>query len=95
MCLENIPKAAVQEIHLAGYSIDNIEGVEVYIDTHGHRVYDAVWQLYEKAIERLGDIPTLIEWDTDVPELAVLLDEKRKAEVIIAKAIKANKKQVA
>lgn len=98
MYLENIPKIAIQEIHLAGYSIDNIEGVEVYIDTHGDRVYDGVWLLYEKAIECFGDIPTLIEWDADVPELAVLLDEKRKAEEIIAKvtiATKANKKQIA
>jgi len=96
--LEKIPITAVQEIHLAGYSIDKIEGVDVYIDTHGHKVYDDVWQLYEKAVERFGAIPTLIEWDTDVPELAVLLDEKRKAEAIIAKvtkATKANKKQIA
>ncbi len=83
--LANIPIAAVKEIHLAGYSIDKIEGKDVYIDTHGHRVYDGVWQLYEKAIERFGVVPTLIEWDTDVPELATLLEEKHKAEAIICK----------
>jgi len=86
--LGNIPKKSVQEIHLAGYSIDVIEGVDMLIDTHGHRVYDDVWLLYEKAIEHFGAIPTLIEWDTDVPELAVLLDEKRKAEAIITKVTK-------
>lgn len=83
--LANIPIAAVQEIHLAGYSIDNIEGKDVYIDTHGYSVYDGVWQLYELAIERFGAVPILIEWDTDVPELVILLEEKRKAEAIITK----------
>jgi uncharacterized protein (UPF0276 family) len=83
--LESLPVEAVKEIHLAGYSIDHIEGKEVYIDTHGQRVYDGVWQLFERAIERFGAVPTLIEWDTDVPELSVLLDEKVKAEAIIAK----------
>jgi len=95
MYLENIPVTAVQEIHLAGYSVDNIEGKDIYIDTHGHRVYDGVWQLYEKTIERFGALPTLIEWDSDVPELSVLLDEKRKAEMIITQVTKINKKQIA
>jgi uncharacterized protein (UPF0276 family) len=85
--LASLPVDAVKEIHLAGYSIDTIEGKEVYIDTHGQRVYDGVWQLYEKAIERFGAVPTLIEWDTDVPELSVLLDEKSKAEAIMTKVL--------
>jgi uncharacterized protein (UPF0276 family) len=83
--LESLPVEAVKEIHLAGYSIDHIEGKEVYIDTHGQKVYDGVWHLFERAIERFGAVPTLIEWDTDVPDLSVLLDEKCKAEAIIAK----------
>ena len=90
--LESLPIKAVKEIHLAGYSIDIIEGKKVYIDSHGQKVYDGVWQLYEKAIKRFGDVPTLIEWDTDVPELSVLLAEKKKAEAIITKVIN---KQVA
>lgn len=90
--LESLPVEAVKEIHLAGYSIDIIEGKEVYIDTHGQKVYDGVWKLYEKAIQRFGEVPTLIEWDTDVPELSVLLAEKKKAEAIIAKVLN---KQVA
>ncbi|MCJ8294036.1 MAG: DUF692 domain-containing protein [Colwellia sp.] len=83
--LQNIPLSAVKEIHLAGFSIDNIEGKEIYIDSHGHKVYDGVWQLYEQAIKRFGALPTLIEWDTNVPELSVLLAEKAKAEVIITR----------
>lgn len=85
--LKSLPIEAVKEIHLAGYSIDNIEGKEVYIDTHGQKVHEGVWQLYEKAIQRFGDVPTLIEWDTDVPELSVLLAEQKKAEAIIDKVL--------
>ena len=83
--LNNIPLSAVKEIHLAGFSTEIIEGKELYIDTHGHRVCDDVWLLYEQAIKRFGVLPTLIEWDTNIPELAVLLDEKSKAEAIISK----------
>lgn len=85
--LNEIPVAAVKEMHLAGYSIDNIEGKDVYIDTHGQEVNDGVWQLFAKAIERFGAVPTLIEWDTDVPELSVLLNEKLKADAIIAEVL--------
>ena len=85
--LKSLPIEAVKEIHLAGYSIDNIEGKEVYIDTHGQKVHEGVWQLYEKAIQRFGDVPTLIEWDTDIPELSVLLAEQKKAEAIIDKVL--------
>jgi len=85
--LNNIPVTAVQEIHLAGFSIDKVEGIEIYMDTHGHKVHHAVWLLYEHAIKRFGALPTLIEWDTNVPELAVLLAEKSKAEAIINKVV--------
>jgi uncharacterized protein (UPF0276 family) len=67
---------SVEEIHLAGYT----EGAHCLIDTHGARVSDAVWRLYEAALERFGPVPTLIEWDTDVPALHVLLDEAAKAQ---------------
>jgi len=85
--LKSLPTDAVKEIHLAGYSVDNIEGKEVYIDTHGQKVHEGVWQLYEKAIQRFGDVPTLIEWDTDIPDLSILLAEKKKAETIIDKVL--------
>lgn len=83
--LQNIPLSAVKEIHLAGFSIDNVEGQEIYIDNHGHRVCDDVWQLYEQVIKRFGALPTLIEWDSNVPDLSVLLEEKAKAEAIITR----------
>lgn len=61
----------VGEIHLAGHS----ELPDLVLDDHGSRVRDEVWQVYEHALRRLGTLPTLIEWDTAVPALSVLLDE--------------------
>lgn len=77
--LAGIPKDAVGEIHLAGFDTNG----ECLIDTHGKAVADAVWALYKAAIERLGARPTLIEWDTDIPELGVLLGEAAKAKACI------------
>lgn len=74
--LAAIPAAAVEEIHLAGH--DHAEGL--LIDTHGTRVAAPVWALYRETVARLGPVPTLIEWDTDIPPLAVLLDEMRHAD---------------
>ena len=67
---------SVCEIHLAGF----FHGEHRLIDTHGARVADAVWQLYERALARFGPVATLIEWDTDVPPLDVLLEEAAKAQ---------------
>jgi uncharacterized protein (UPF0276 family) len=50
------------------------------IDTHGARVADPVWRLYGEALARFGPVPTLIEWDTDLPPLDVLLDEAAQAQ---------------
>lgn len=66
---------SVKEIHLAGHLVSG----DSLIDTHGDRVVDPVWRLYEAALERFGAVPTLIEWDTDIPPLAVLLDEAARA----------------
>ena len=66
---------AVGEIHLAGYQ----DMGDIVIDDHGSRVHEPVWQVYRHAIARLGAVPTLMEWDTDVPALDVLLDEARTA----------------
>ena len=63
------------EIHLAGYN----DLGDIVIDDHGSRVHAPVWQVYRHAIARLGPVPTLIEWDTDIPPLDVLLDEAAKA----------------
>jgi uncharacterized protein (UPF0276 family) len=65
----------VGEIHLAGHHVVDV----AVVDDHGSRVAPAVWTLYRYALDRFGDKPTLIEWDTDVPPLSVLLDEARLA----------------
>ena len=77
--LQAIPREAVKEIHLAGFD-SNGEGL---IDTHGKAVAAEVWDLYRNAVHRIGRIPTLIEWDTDIPALQVLLREAEKADRIL------------
>jgi uncharacterized protein (UPF0276 family) len=69
--IDAINPAHVAEIHLAGH----IDCGDIVIDDHGSRVKPPVWTLYQHAIARFGNIPTLIEWDTDIPMLDVLLAE--------------------
>jgi len=78
--LNGVPREAVQEIHLAGHSVRRVDGREVLIDTHDGPVCDEVWALYAAAIERFGSVPTLIEWDSNIPALDVLASEARKAD---------------
>ncbi|MFZ5543073.1 MAG: DUF692 domain-containing protein [Pseudomonadota bacterium] len=78
--VDAIDARAVREIHLAGYHDDG----EIVIDDHGSRVHDPVWQVYRHAMARLGPVPTLIEWDTDLPALQVLLDEAARADAVVA-----------
>jgi uncharacterized protein len=78
-----VPAQHVHEIHLAGHSVNRYEGREILIDTHSSPVCAAVWDLYEFTIRRYGPRPTLIEWDTDIPELQVLVCEADKANLII------------
>lgn len=74
--IKNIPADAVKEYHLAGYSV--MDGC--LVDTHNHPVYSEVWQLYEYVLQHIGPRPTLIEWDSDIPALPVLMDEAAKAQ---------------
>lgn len=78
--LAAVPAHCVQEIHLAGHTRAEL----CLIDDHGSRVTDAVWSLYQAALTRLGPVRTLIEWDTRIPALDVLLDEARKVETLLA-----------
>jgi uncharacterized protein (UPF0276 family) len=71
----------VGEIHLAGHAINDADGRTLLIDDHGSPVAPAVWALYERALRRFGPVPTLIEWDTDIPRLEVLVTEARRADV--------------
>jgi hypothetical protein len=72
--------ASIGEIHLAGHSQCERGGRTILIDDHGSEVNLLVWALYHLAIERFGLVPSLIEWDTDIPDLATLLAEARRAE---------------
>jgi hypothetical protein len=81
--LRAIPRHIVREIHLAGFTVNRFDDGELLIDTHNRPVWPAVWALYRQAVQRFGQIPTLIEWDTDLPELAVLVNEARRANAIL------------
>ena len=74
--------ASVGEIHLAGHSVQQ----GLVIDDHGSAVSPAVWSAYAHALRLLGPVPTLIEWDTAIPELQVLLDEAAQARERLAQA---------
>ncbi len=83
--LAALPPEAVGEIHLAGHSIRTFaDGSSLRIDDHGSKVSEEVWTLYRQAVARFGAVPTLIEWDNEIPPLDVLLDEAQHAERVIA-----------
>ena len=73
--LASIPPDLVGELHLAGHCRVTDALGDIVIDDHGSRVCGAVWQLHSEALQRFGPVPTLIEWDTEIPALEVLLDE--------------------
>ena len=73
--VDAMPRELVREIHLAGHSVERYGGHEIVVDTHSAPVCADVWSLYAYALDRLGPVPTLIEWDSDLPALPVLLAE--------------------
>jgi len=81
--LKALPAEAIAEIHLAGHSVRELDGGRsIRIDDHGSKVRPEVWALYGEAVDRFGRVPTLIEWDTDIPALEVLQAEARLADGI-------------
>ena len=76
--LDNIPAQFVGELHVAGH----LHCGDIVIDDHGSLVDDAVWALYRHALDRFGAVPVLVEWDTDVPPLDVLLGEVSRARAV-------------
>src|SRR3712207_4694878 len=84
--LDAFPAEHVGEIHLAGFAEDQDDaGDRLLIDAHGTPVADIVWRLFEHALARIGPVPTLIEWDNDVPAFPILMNEARKADRALAK----------
>lgn len=83
--IDAFPLDAVGELHLGGHDEDEDEhGSPLLIDSHGREVVDPVWALYRHTIARGGPKPTLIEWDTDVPDWPVLAAEAERAHAILA-----------
>ena len=83
--LAELDASAIGQIHLAGHTVAD----DCLIDTHGSLVSEPVWSLYAHACGRFGPKPTLIEWDTDLPALDVLLSEAARANAIAGHAGKA------
>jgi uncharacterized protein (UPF0276 family) len=82
--LAALPPSAIGEIHLAGHRVGELEGGRtLLIDDHGSRVIPEVWQLYSEALSCFSSVPTLIEWDTNVPPLEILLDEAARAQSLL------------
>ena len=81
-----MPRDRIQEIHLAGYEAQD----NFLFDTHGYPVQCPVWTLYQQALQRFGPVPTLIEWDTDIPPLEILLDEAAQAQTYLDDCCYAN-----
>jgi uncharacterized protein (UPF0276 family) len=84
--VETLDGVAVQEFHLAGHTANEADGRTILIDDHGSRVAPEVWRLFAHAVARWGGRPTLVEWDTDLPALDVLLDEAALAERVLLHA---------
>lgn len=84
--VDAMPSAAVQEIHLAGHALRDLGDRTLRIDDHGSAVCAEVWELYAHALRRLGPVPTLIEWDSNIPDLPVLAAEAVAADRFLARA---------
>ena len=90
--LNSIPACHIGEIHLAGHLLKDIDGVKLRIDDHGREVCDDVWSLYEDRIENIGIKPTLIEWDSNIPDFKVFETEVSRARTIALRASSSKKK---
>ncbi len=81
--LDAIPADAVGEFHVAGHAVNDADGRTMLVDDHGSPVHGAVWRLLAEAVARIGRRPVLVEWDTDVPALDVLLAEAARADQVL------------
>ncbi|GIL03113.1 MAG: hypothetical protein BroJett030_30120 [Alphaproteobacteria bacterium] len=92
--IEELPVEAIGEIHLAGHAVNQVGDDTVLIDDHGSRVPSEVWALYARTLARTGPRPTLIEWDSDLPALDVLLGEAMWAD-LLARAVAFSERRAA
>ena len=87
--VDAFPVEHVGEIHLGGFAEDSDASAPLLIDDHGAAVAEAVWALYRRTLARSGPVPTLIEWDNDVPAFSVLASEVARAKA--ARVAEANR----
>ena len=83
--LAAFPLSQVGEIHLGGHAQEALPSGPLLIDDHGSPVADPVWTLYSEVIAAAGPLPTLIEWDNDIPAFDILLAEAARADAILAR----------
>lgn len=83
--LADFPLDLVGEIHLGGHAMEDLPAGPLLIDSHGTPVADPVWALFVEVIERAGPLPTLVEWDNDLPDWSVLAAEAARAAAILAR----------
>ncbi len=81
--IDRLPSGIVAELHLAGHA----DTGDIVIDDHGSPVPPAVWSLYRHAVQRLGPVPALVEWDTDLPSFDVLMAQAREADRLLQLAL--------
>lgn len=77
----------VEEIHVAGHHVAEQHGRRILIDDHGGPVADPVWHLYREAVHHFPDAVTLVEWDSNIPDLAVLVAEAAEADAVCHDAL--------
>jgi uncharacterized protein (UPF0276 family) len=83
--IESYPLAHVREIHLGGHAPEQDEaGRPLLIDTHDRAVAEVVWGLFERTVALTGPLPTLIEWDAEVPAWPVLMAEAERADAALS-----------
>lgn len=80
--LKKLPIERIKQLHLGGHEARG----DFLVDTHGAAICDEVWSLYQEVISHFGPIPTLIEWDNNVPAFEDLMQERNKADFIIQAA---------
>ncbi len=88
--IDELPGDAIGEFHLGGYEAEDdpaTPGATLLVDTHGAPVSDPAWDLYAYAVHRFGIRPTLIEWDNELPPLARLIEEARRADRVARSAV--------
>lgn len=89
--LARLPGGAVGQFHLAGHSRLELDDAVMLVDDHGDRVGEEVWSLFDDALALCGPRPALVEWDTNLPPLPVLLAEAARADAHLAKATEAGR----